>query len=111
MNNINRQINRTVDYLIDVEVDGVHVCNDTTVDDVDEVRGGVSENLVESTKRNFSRVSCEKITIEWEMVNTSRFLIWFFVPRHKFKLISFRGLLTRFYFRNYVKSLTSFETN
>ena len=43
MNNINRQISRTVDYLIDVEVDGIHVCNDTTVDDVDEVRDGVLE--------------------------------------------------------------------
>ena len=53
MNNINRQINRTVDYLIDVEVDRVHVCNDTTADDVDEVRDGVSENLVESTKKKF----------------------------------------------------------
>ena len=53
MNNINRQINRTVDYLIDVEVDGVHVCNDTTADDVYEVRDGVSENFVEGTKKKF----------------------------------------------------------
>ena len=41
MNNSNRQINGTVDYLIDVEVDGIHICNDTTVDDVDEVRDRV----------------------------------------------------------------------
>ena len=53
MNNINRQINRTVDYLIDVEVDGIHVCNDTTVDDVDEVRDGVLENFGRKYQKKF----------------------------------------------------------
>ena len=34
MNNINLQVIETVDYLIDVGVDEVHVCSDTTEDDV-----------------------------------------------------------------------------
>ena len=34
MNNINLQVIETVDYLIDVGVDKVHICSDTTEDDV-----------------------------------------------------------------------------
>ena len=36
MNNINQQIVRTVDYLIDVEVDEVHVYVCTKIDDGDD---------------------------------------------------------------------------
>ena len=60
MNNINLQVIRTVDYLIDVEVDDVHVCFDTTEDDVGDIKRWGLGNLIWKYQWDFSRVSFGK---------------------------------------------------
>ena len=51
MNSVNLQVYRTVDYLIDVGVDDVHVCSLTTVNDVCDFKRWGFGNLVKIPKR------------------------------------------------------------
>ena len=85
MNNVNLQVYRTVDYLIAVEVDDVHVCSLIAEEDVcDFERWRFLEIWYEDTNEISYVCLSRKITVEWEVWNTSgSHLVSICVLKHK----------------------------